>query len=281
MRAGVPLSLVLHGALIAGGMIYLPQAARQFSAGVIVPVDLVTLADTTNVRAAAPDPVIEEAPPEPETAVEEDSEAVVETPAATPPPVEEERPVEVIDDGAPDETTPEPEPAVEETPAPPTPRERPEQPRQQPPVREQQQASMDLDYLSGLVDQARESQPRRPGNAETGERREGAGAGTAMTATLADLVISQAQPCFRSSIDAPNPERLNVTVRVRLNRDGSLAEPPVSTNSGRIRASGDPFWLVAEERALAAIIDCSPFRLPADQYSQWRLIDVTFHNDIF
>ncbi|MEE2566408.1 cell envelope integrity protein TolA [Hyphobacterium marinum] len=261
-------------------MIYLPQAARQFSAGVIVPVDLVTLADTTNVRAAAPDPVVEEIPPEPEPAVEEEADAVADPPAATSPPVEEERPVEVIDDGAPDEAEPEPE-VVEETPTPPTPRERPEQPRQQQTERQQEQASVDLDYLSGLVDQARESQPRDRGNAETGERREGAGAGTAMTATLADLVISQAQPCFRSSIDAPNPERLNVTVRVRLNRDGSLAEPPVSTNSGRIRASGDPFWLVAEERALAAIIDCSPFRLPADQYSQWRLIDVTFHNDIF
>lgn len=265
--------------MLAAGLIYLPQAARHLSTGVIVPVDLVTLAETTNVRAAAPEPVIEEAPPEPEPPAEEPEDAAVEPAAAVPPPVEEDRPVEVIDDGTPDE--PPVTETPEETPEPPTPRERPDPARQQEPVREQRQASVDLDYLSGLVDQARDSQPRDRGNAEAGERRDGAGAGTAMTANLVDLVHSQAVRCYRGSADAPNPERLIVQVRVRLNRDGSLAEPPVSVNSGRIRASGDPFWLVAEERALAAIIDCAPFRLPADQYSQWRLIDVTFRNNTF
>tara|TARA_R110002073_G_scaffold126703_6_gene271637 strand:- start:2171 stop:2974 length:804 start_codon:yes stop_codon:yes gene_type:complete len=267
--------------MLAGGLIYLPQAARQFSSGVIVPVDLVTLADTTNVRAAAPEPVVEdEQPPtpEPETDDEADDNIVPEPVVSEPPPVEEDT-VEVIDDGLPDDAVAVTEPA-EETPEPPTPRERPDPPRQETPQR-QQQAAVDLDYLSGLVDQARESQPRNSGNAEAGARRDGAGAGTAMTATLADMMYSQAAPCYRSSVDAPDPERLNVTVSVRLNRDGSLAEPPISVNSGRIRASGNPFWLVAEERSLAAIIACAPYRLPAEHYSQWRHMEVNFGNDIF
>jgi len=277
VRAGIPLSLLVHGAMIVGGAIYLPQAAHQFSSGVVVPVELVTLSDVTNVRAAAPEPVEIEETPEPEADEVVDEEIVPDPVAAEAPPPEPERAVEIIDDGLPEETADEVVVAEADIPDPPAPVSRPETAREEP----RREPSVDLDYLSGLVDQAREDQPRNRGSAEVGERRQGAGSGTEMTATLVDIMRSQAERCFRSSIDAPNPERLNVTVRVRLNRDGSLAEPPVSTDAGRIRSSGDPFWLVAEERALGAIIDCAPYRLPAEQYSQWRLMDVTFRNDIF
>src|SRR5690606_17908059 len=87
MRAGFYISLGLHASLLIAGMIYLPRAVHEFDVAAVVPIELVTLADITNVRAARPDPV--------------------------PPPPEPER--------QPDEVEPEPEPVVQAPPPPPEP----------------------------------------------------------------------------------------------------------------------------------------------------------------
>ena len=70
MRRALAISLALHGALVVSGLIYFPMAVENFSTGHVVPVDLVTLSDTTNVRARAPDPVVEDQLPEEETPIE-------------------------------------------------------------------------------------------------------------------------------------------------------------------------------------------------------------------
>lgn len=279
MRRALTISLALHGALIVSGLIYFPMAVQPYSSGQVVPVDLVTLSDITNVRARSPDPVEETPPPTEETPVE----TPVQQPAedTPPPPPAESEPEAVTPDpteSAPEATEPEAEaePEVED---PPAPRETPRTPPQQTQQRTQSNA-LDLDSLSDLVNQSR-SQPQTNRATEQGDNQRAVGSGTADTATLADLIRSQANRCWRNSRDAPNPERLIVNVQVRLNRDGSLDEAPVASNAARIRSSGDPYWQVAQERALAAIIDCAPYRLPSEQYAQWRLIDVTFRNDTF
>ncbi|MEN0653254.1 MULTISPECIES: hypothetical protein [Hyphobacterium] len=278
MRRALAISLALHGALIVSGLIYFPMAVRPLSSGSIVPVDLVTLSDITNVQARTPDPVAETPPPAEEIPVETPAEQPAED---TPPAPAESEPEAVIPDpteAAPEAVEPEAEaePEVEDTPAP---RETPRTPPQQTQQRTQSDA-LDLDNLSDLVNQSRNSQNSNSA-ALQGDNQRGVGSGSADTATLSDFIRSQANRCWRNSRDAPNPERLIVNVQVRLNRDGTLAAPPVAENASRIRASGDPYWQVAQERALAAIIDCAPYRLPSEQYAQWRLIDVTFRNDSF
>lgn len=278
MRRALTISLALHGALIVSGLIYFPMAVQPYSSGQVVPVDLVTLSDITNVRARSPDPV-EETPPQEELPTETPN-AQPEDDTAPPPPAEAEPeavtpvPTDAEAEAEPEAEAEEPDAAEEEP-------EQPRDPPQTPPRTPQntQDNGLDLDNLSDLVNQSRN--PSSNAATEQGETQRGAGAGTADTATLSDFIRSQANPCWRNSRDAPNPERLVVTIRVRLNRDGTLAEPPISTNSSRIRASGDGYWQVAQERALAAIIDCAPYRLPSEQYAQWRLIDVTFRNDTF
>lgn len=279
MRRALTISLALHGALLVSGLIYFPMAVQPYSSGQIVPVDLVTLSDITNVRARSPDPVEETPPPAEETPVE----TPVEQPAEdTPPPTPAESAPEAVTPD-PTEATPEAaEPEAEAEPEvedPPAPRETPRTPPQ--PTQQQTQSdALDLDSLSDLVNQSR-SQTQTNRATEQGETQRAIGAGTADNGTLADLIRSQANRCWRNSRDAPNPERLIVNVQVRLNRDGTLAAPPVAANAARIRSSGDPYWQVAQDRALAAIIDCAPYRLPSEQYAQWRLIDVTFRNDTF
>jgi outer membrane biosynthesis protein TonB len=72
--------------------------------------------------------------------------------------------------------------------------------------------------------------------------------------------------------EARNPEEIIVTVRIRLNRDGTLAAPPEVTSSGRSMP-----YMVSRERAVMAVIRGAPFKmLKPDNYEAWRDIEVTF-----
>lgn len=267
------LSLVLHLAVFAGAFIYFPRAATDSSESVLVPVELVTLADMTNIRAARPDPQPE---PEPEEVIERPQPVA---PEPEPQPQPREAQPEIIPLPPTEEAQPEPEPEPvrepEPEPTPPQPEPRPEPQRPQPQPRPQQQQGLDLDALSTLVDRSRQtSAPARP--AEEGETRQGAGAGTAMTATMVDLFRSQASRCWREPADAPDPASLRVSVEVQLERDGSLSAPPRLVDSNRVLGSANPYLRLAGERAVRAVIECAPYAMPAGQYQQWRRITVHF-----
>ncbi|WP_420434238.1 hypothetical protein [Hyphobacterium sp.] len=247
------LSLAVHVGFVAAGLIYFPQSVNQFTTSQIVPLDLVEeIAPQTNL----PEEVIEDVPAE----------------EAAPAPVPEEAPSEIEVDAA-----PEAEPETETEPAPaeiaaltPEPEATPQR-ETPPPAPSRSTDSLDslLGDLANVVDEERATSPSR-------NQTQGARSNEAIGVTLADSIRSQAQRCFRSSVDAPNPERLIVVVRVRLNRDGSLDGRPDVLNRQAIDASTNQYWRVARDRALSAIIDCSPYRLPAEHYSIWRRIDVTF-----
>jgi outer membrane biosynthesis protein TonB len=260
-------SALIHFALVASAFIAFPQAARYASDSVIIPVELVTLSDVTNVRAARPEPepVRPEPEPEPVTPAPETQPEIITQPEPIPLPPEpqpEPQP-EPEPEPAPE---PEPEPAREPEPAPP-PAPRP-QPRPQP----QPERGLDLDDLSRLVDRSRQETRQRP--AEEGEARRGAGEGTAMTATLQDMLRSQIARCTRSNADAPSNMDLRVVVEVRLERSGALSSPPRLRDEARVMNSSNPFLRVAGERAVRAVIDCQPYRLPPEAYGQWRHLEV-------
>lgn len=252
-------SLLVHAGFIVAGLFYFPQSVRQFTTSQIIPLELVAeIAEVTRLPEEEPEevPVEEEAPPpEPE-------------PEPEPPQPEPE-----IDMTAAPETEPEPVPAPEAEPAPdPEPETPPAQstPQQPEPSREQSFDDM-LRDLANTVDRDRSS--------SSGNRQGAANDSETIGVTLADSIRSQAQRCYRGSADAPDPERLIVVIRVRLNRDGSLDGQPDVFNRQAIDLSTDRYLRVARDRALAAIIDCAPYRLPAEHFSIWRRIDVTFRNE--
>ncbi|MFW6413272.1 MAG: hypothetical protein ACOC0V_03975, partial [Oceanicaulis sp.] len=173
----------------------------------------------------------------------------------------------------PPEPEPEPEPVEPEPePEPVEPEPEPEPVRPEPEPEPEQPRGLDLNNLSRMVDRSREQ--RSDPNAETGETRQGTGPGTAMTATLQAMAASQIARCVRSNADAPPGMDLRVTVRVRLERSGELAEPPRLSEEARVMNSPNPFLRVAGERALRAVIDCAPYELPAANYAEWRLLEV-------
>ena len=274
---GFILSLFVHAGIIAAGMIYLPRAAQMFEAAPIIPIDIVTLGEMTSVRARAPEPV-----PEPEEAVDEASieDEIVAPPPAPEPESEPEQVAEAIDvepQSVPEPVAPEPEPEPEPEEPPAPVRQPPQRTVQPPPTRPAEPSLADL--LGNLERQVADARSDA-GAPDQGAERSAVGSGTTDTADLATLIRSQTYRCWRTVADMPNPENLGVIVEVRLNRDGSLSGPPRVKDLGRIQGSGNSFWLTAAERAQTAVLDCAPYSLPAERYSQWRLIEVNFHVDL-
>lgn len=249
------LAIALHAGLAATTLLYFPAASRLGEPLVYVPVELVSLADTTNVRAAR-----EEPEPEPEPEIEE--------PVETEPEPETQSEPEIIPPAPEDE--PDAEPVVEER----EPDTEPE-PEVEP---EPEEPALDLSDLSRLVDRSRDR--TTPQEFDEGADRRAAGAGTAMTATLQTMAASQIQRCLRSNADAPSNMDLRVRVTVRLERDGSLSETPRLVDARRITTSTNPFLRTAGERALRAVIECAPYNLPAANYSEWRLLDVNVDTQV-
>lgn len=258
MRKGIIVSAALHMGVIGATMITWPGGLSQSDEVLpIVPVELISIADATNIQAT----VREAPPPEPAAPADEPVEeaAIVEPPPPEPEPVPEPLPELEPEPEALAEVEPEPAP-----PPPPVPQEKPEPPRE----------DFNLDSVIALLDsRAENGAPAQPAE----QARPGIGDRNAMTMTLVDSLRSQMYECWSPPIGAPNPEELIVDVDVYLTPNGALARAPQLTAASRLAAAGNPYMRAAAESALRAVNTCVPYRnLPVDQYAQWSEIRITF-----
>lgn len=105
--------------------------------------------------------------------------------------------------------------------------------------------------------------------------------GEQMTATLQDMIASHLSRCWRNSLDAPEPDELGVVLILNLDRNGELRGAPQLVDQARILNSSNRYLRIAGERALRAAIQCQPYPLPPEYYSQWRQIEVNFSPDLY
>lgn len=249
----------------------LPQCASSSE----LPIDFLEigrisdLADLRRAETPPPEPEPAPPPPEPETPP---------PPAPQAPPPEPEPEVVVPD---PREPPPEPEPKPEPKPPEPRPEPRP-QPRPRPP---EPQPKNDLDFLDDFDSALRTRQQQTPArqSPQTNEQstaradrdRVGAGDRRGATASLQAALRRQIGECWVGVDDLPPEHQIDVVVRVKLARDGSLAES-VSVTSPRSRPVGRSG--IAWDRALLAVRKCAEignYRLPAEDYDLWKDIEVT------
>ncbi|MEM7493734.1 MAG: cell envelope integrity protein TolA [Pseudomonadota bacterium] len=305
IQAGlISLSLLLHIWAIGGiwainfTLVFLglisPDAQREQSELVIVPIELVDLGEINNIapiitRPEDPEPEVDEVPVEPE----ED------------PPVEETLPEDPVDETLPEDdieqTNPEavaqeaieedvvpnldaePEPEVAEEDVDPGPK-----PRETQAVQRAQ-----IDPLAGFLADAestfqseRETRKRTPeprpepksepllanNRPKPQTLRRGAGERTANTARLEALLYSYVEPCWSGVDDLPNPSQLNIRMRADLDETGNIINlrlvEPARRPIGR-----DPMG-IAIDRGLRAVRKCAPYKLPRDDYSEWREIRI-------
>jgi hypothetical protein len=267
MRKGIIFSATLHAGIIGATLVAWPHAVSDLPSELLpaIPVELVTVADVSNIAPAvveqpplepAPPPEVVEPPPPPE-------------PEVVPEPEPEPAP-EVV---TPPEPAPEAEPEVAEAPPP----RRPAIPRRRPPPRPQQ-PEFNLDnVLAMLGERERPRQPAPPAAREAEQPVRGLGAQNAMTLDIRDALLAQMRECWNVPVGAPNPEQLIVEVRVFLARDGDLAQPPQLTPGSRTAATRNSYMNAAAQAALRAVNICAPYRgLPADRYDVWREIVMTF-----
>jgi len=251
--AGWVASLFLHGAIVAGTLFTFSHTLEiPDESPPVVPVDLVTIAPKTNVRATVR--------PQPHVAPEPSPPVPKAVPAPTPPqpqPAEEK----------PQETAAEP---IAEAPPQPVPRHKPKPPQE----KKKEEKNFDVDKVLALLNKVAPTQQAAAPNVRSAPRTvRGIGAQTAMTADLQDALRSQIQPCWSPPVGAPHPERLVVSFDLFLNPDGSVAQPPQLTADSETAVVRDSFVRAAADAARRAIYTCAPYKLPEDRYQEWREIN--------
>jgi len=253
MPAGLIGAAALHAGIVAA-MLFTWTHTLQIDdqSPPVVPVDLVTIGEKTNIQA-----MVKQQPKAPPKEEEVQPPAPEQAQAAPAAPKQEEAPP------PPDETAAE---KVKPTPPPPpvvVPKEKPQP--------EKKKDKFDIDNIMALLDKRAPAAQSAP-NARTGPRTiKGIGAQTAMTMDLVDSLRNQIAQCWSPPVGAPHPEQLIVQFELYLNQDGSVAQPPQLLSGG-----SDSFARAAAEAARRALYQCQPYRLPPDRYGQWRDIQMTF-----
>lgn len=248
-RYGVVGSVLFHGLIVAATLFTFHQNFSAPEETHVVPVDLVTIADQTNVTAQAP------TPPEPQK-------------MDTPPPALEPPPEPQMQEVEPAPVPPIPKFDVEKEK--PLPEDKPVPPK---PTKKQQQAE-DFNALLNKL-----TTPEKPvKTARNGPRViPGIGAGNMMTADLADALRGQIARCWSPPTGAPDARDLVVEFEMALNQDGTVGRLQMTPGTAAA-AAGNSYTRAAAEAASRAIYQCQPYRLPADRYSQWQDIN-PFHFD--
>ena len=276
MKFGLPISLALHGGLLAVSVLGFGFKAKAVTQPQVIPVKIFTISDTTNVRAAqkapAPKPVDvpEDIAPPPQEAPE--PEPVPEPPAdAQPEPkLMAKAPAEPANDVMdPDETE------VAQADPKPKPAPKPEKPK-----------PLSLDDLSALVAGSKGKTDTPDQKMLEGERkqielaeasRSGAGQGTGLTTAYEDAIMRRIYNAWRIPAGAPDMESLVVGVDVTLDRDGKVLTATLTGDSAR-RSRSDDFYKIAAESAVRAVQDASEFKfLPRNEYDRWRNLSLTFY----
>lgn len=266
MKFGWPISIGLHGIFFLAGFIVLSRSIAVDVESQIIPVELASISDLTNIRAAVKSPAKPPAQTEAPMTLQNPMENADEEGEINP--VDEvaelAKPEVVLDNQG--ETEIELE---EPTPAKP---------------------QFDLDKFASIVDKTRETQPEA-GQQVTLQSEQnfiiyaenaqaGIGEANALTINELDALKQKMYRCWRIPLDAKNPEELVVTVRVRMQPDGSVADASLHEPS-KVSRSSNPFMPIAARRAVNAVRNCGPYEfLPAEKYSSWKDMVLRFIPEI-
>ena len=90
-------------------------------------------------------------------------------------------------------------------------------------------------------------------------------------------VRQQIVPCWNIPGGVKDAQKMQISIHIRLKRDGSLLGSPQVVDRERFR--NDQSFRVVAESALRALLNprCSPLKLPYGDYDIWK--DITFNFD--
>lgn len=256
---GIIGAILLHAAVILATMFsFAHKLEIADQTPPVVPVDLVTIADKTNIapqQIKAEQPKVQDITPPPMITKAPDIQ----------PPKEEKAEAAPIPETAPSQPLIKPKvtPHI-------VPKFKPK-----PPAPAEKKDKFDINNIAALLDK-RAAKPAPSTGKESTRNIRGFGSQNAMTMDLVDALRNQVARCWSPPVGAPNAADLVVDFDLFLNPDGSVAQPPQLVGSSG--GASNPYARAAAEAARRAIYECQPYKLPADRYSQWREIN-PFHFD--
>jgi outer membrane biosynthesis protein TonB len=305
VRVSLPISFLVHAAILLAGVIVLPspdsyKVADQES----IPVDIIDISEiskrvATQKDAAEKKPEDEPAPPKveqvekPKPAPEPAKEIKEAAKEPAPTPKVEEKPVQEAEkqpDPAPleelirrtEEAVLEPKPELQpenkaETKPVPLPRQKPKPP-QNVASKEKKKPEFNPDDIAALlnkVDDKKKSPVKasdRPGSPRKATFTSLSGSDDQLSADMIDWLRQQVETCWSPPTGVREAQNLVVRVRFSLGQDGSVLSGPDVLNS-----SIDALFQAAAASAVRAVLMCAPYRgLPLDKYDAWREVILNF-----
>jgi hypothetical protein len=298
MRVALSVSTVGHAAIIAWGLISLPNVdPYESTPQPPLPVDLVSVTEFTQITAGTrkgkedieptpPKPVektkpVEQPKPEPkpepvvapEPAPEPEPEPVpLRTASLTP---DDPEPVPAPEPEKAEEAKPEPDPTPQPLANAPVPRKKPKVATKPKPAEPKKQDSkFDADKIAALLNKAPNSGGGSPTDAGSDNPSLGIATGTAATLSVSEIDALRAQisRCWNPPVGVLDASDLIVRIGMDLNPDGTLSGPPQLLN-----VSSDPIFTVAAEAAIRAVNRCQPYSLPPEKYNSWQQVHLSFN----
>ena len=71
-------------------------------------------------------------------------------------------------------------------------------------------------------------------------------------------------------------EDAQVEEYIAINRDGSIAGRPGLVGQTGVTGANAAYARAFAEAAARAVLRCAPLKLPADQYDQWKAVEINF-----
>lgn len=125
-----------------------------------------------------------------------------------------------------------------------------------------------VDKLEGNLEGDDLNVPEGPKNAPLEK------SGKELTMTEKDALLHQLKDCWNIPSGAPNPETLNVRIKLEIGPDAVVRKAEI-VNKDRM---DDPFFRAAAEAARRATFhpSCTPLKLPAGKYNEWKDLTLNF-----
>lgn len=98
-----------------------------------------------------------------------------------------------------------------------------------------------------------------------------------LTLSEEDSIRAQFMQCWSIPIGIPFDESMIVKIKIYLNTDGSLLEPPEVLQHERMNKPSEKYFRTLAESALRAVRRCDPIKVPdINRYESWKTIQLNF-----
>lgn len=298
MRKPLVISVLLHGLILLLAVVSFPTFGDKLPPQPTpLPVDLVTPAELTKIKAGKRDAKKETAKAEkkPEPPAEKKADKpkptrvkTVKAPAPKPEPVKEKA------EPAPKKAEPKPAPKPAEKVAKadthPVPQRKPSPPKvkreelhpkpkkvaKAAPRPKKKKEDFDPDRIAALLNKVPDAGPQQTNAPEPQQETEPArgrsdGQDLQMTFNEIDALRAKISQCWNPPVGGLGADAIQVKLRMKLTEAGSLTTPPEVVNR-----AGSPFFQAAADAAVRAVMLCQPYQLPPKKYALWRDMILNF-----